>query len=180
MKPKHAKRKGRALAVVNAGGRPRKLTADATTLRKIANLSKSMCTIEEIAGGLDVAKRTMMYFLKSNPSAREAVERGQLAGKPSLRAGMFRLAKKSATMAIFLAVNYLGLENRYSGKPAGPITQEEGALSGSELLNRRIAQLRAAIEDELHAAELERNGPGPIVEGVALPRLVRVHKWLFS
>jgi hypothetical protein len=97
------------------------------------------------------------------------VERGQLAGKASLRAGMFRLAKKSATMAIFLSSHYLGLEN-YRGAAAA-LTAADGdndGFTGTEVLNRRIAQLRQYLITEYRAQELERRGPAEADADVAL------------
>lgn len=68
------------------------------------------CTKEEIAGWFDCSGDTIENWCKAvyeeNFSAVFAKKRGP--GKISLRRAQWRLAEKSAAMAIFLGKNYLG------------------------------------------------------------------------
>ena len=88
------------------GGSPRLILNDKGK-NLIEKLSALMCTDEEIAGILDVSVDTLTN--KNNKEAfSEYKKKGQSRGKLSLRRNQFKLAEKSAPMAIFLGKNYLG------------------------------------------------------------------------
>lgn len=91
---------------VSTKGRPRKvLTEDA--LKLIENLARIMCTDEEIASILGCS-RDIFYNEDNAELYRQAVEKGKCQGKQSLRRMQYELAKKNATMAIWLGKQYLG------------------------------------------------------------------------
>jgi hypothetical protein len=87
-------------------GRPRLvLTEDA--LKLVESLSRIMCTEEEIASILNCS-RDLFYTPDNKDLYRQAVEKGKCQGKQSLRRMQYELAKKNATMAIWLGKQYLG------------------------------------------------------------------------
>lgn len=88
-------------------GRPRKiLTEDA--LKLIENLSRIMCTDEEIASILGCS-RDIFYNVDNEELYRQAIEKGKAQGKQSLRRQQWELAKKgNASMLIWLGKQWLG------------------------------------------------------------------------
>lgn len=74
-----------------------------------------MCTLEEIAGVFDVSVDTIERFCKRtyHKNFAEVFKVKSAVGKTSLRRKQFKLADKSAAMAIFLGKNYLGQTDRY-------------------------------------------------------------------
>lgn len=90
---------------VQSKGRP-KLILNATGKALVESLAAIMCTDEEIASILGVSVDTLTRT--SNAAAfADCKLKGQSRGKMSLRRAQFDLAKKNATMAIFLGKQYL-------------------------------------------------------------------------
>lgn len=96
----------------NKGGRPRKLTADKTTVDQIVGMASIFCTKAEVAAVLRVSRPTLDKFFADNPEALSAYEDGFGTGQMSLKRKQFKLADKNAAMAIFLGKNYLGQADR--------------------------------------------------------------------
>lgn len=75
------------------------------------SLCRMQCTEEEICAFLGVTDKTLVRWIKSTYKLNgfsEAFKRFSAGGKISLRRSQFKLAEKSAAMAIFLGKNYLG------------------------------------------------------------------------
>lgn len=74
------------------------------------NLCAIFCTLDEIAGVFDCSPDTVERWCKRElkMSFAEAYKKESGRGKSSLRRAQFKLAEKSAAMAIFLGKNYLG------------------------------------------------------------------------
>lgn len=87
-------------------GRPMKKLNDvgAEIVRKLAAV---MCTEEEIASVLEVSVEVLHNKLNDRTFS-EYYKSGKEEGKASLRRTQFELAKKNATMAIWLGKQYLG------------------------------------------------------------------------
>lgn len=87
-------------------GRPKKEIAQ-DQFEKLCGLQ---CTLEEICGWFDVTDKTLDRWCKETygESFSEVFAKKREAGKISLRRSQWRLAEKSAAMAIFLGKNYLG------------------------------------------------------------------------
>lgn len=87
-------------------GRPMKKLNDvgAEIVRKLAAV---MCTEEEIASVLEVSVEVLHNKLNDRTFS-EYYKIGKEEGKASLRRTQFELAKKNATMAIWLGKQYLG------------------------------------------------------------------------
>ena len=87
-------------------GRPMKKLNDvgAEIVRKLAAV---MCTEEEIASVLEVSVEVLHNKLNDGTFS-EYYKSGKEEGKASLRRTQFELAKKNATMAIWLGKQYLG------------------------------------------------------------------------
>ena len=74
------------------------------------NLCGLQCTLEEIAGVFDCSADTIERWCKREygETFAETYKKHSAKGKMSLRRAQFKLAEKSAAMAIFLGKNYLG------------------------------------------------------------------------
>lgn len=91
---------------MSKAGRPRK-EIDKETFEKLCAFQ---CTKEEISGWFEVSDDTIERWCKREYKENFAVvfAKKREKGKISLRRAQFRLAEKSAAMAIFLGKNYLG------------------------------------------------------------------------
>lgn len=89
-----------------ATGRPRK----EIDKKIFENLCGLQCTLEEIAGVFDCSVDTIERWCKREyrETFAEVYKKHSAKGKMSLRRTQFKLAEKSAAMAIFLGKNYLG------------------------------------------------------------------------
>lgn len=87
-------------------GRPKKvLTEDAIKL--IENMSKIMCTEEEIADVLECS-RDLFYTKENENLYRQAIEKGKAMGKQSLRRKQYEVAMKgNSSMLIWLGKQWL-------------------------------------------------------------------------
>ena len=94
----------------NKGGRPQ-IVIDQTLFEKLCGLQ---CTLEEIAGVLSCSMDTVERWCKRtyNESFAEVYKKHSATGKTSLRRAQFKLAEKSAAMAIWLGKQYLGQRDR--------------------------------------------------------------------
>lgn len=82
------------------------------------NLCGLMCTLEEIASAFDCSEDTIERWCKRTYGFgfADAYKKGSAKGKMSLRRAQFKLAEKSAAMAIFLGKNYLGQTDQVDTK----------------------------------------------------------------
>lgn len=74
------------------------------------NLCGLQCTLAEIAGWFNCSEDTIERWCKRTygENFAEIYKKHSAKGKMSLRRAQFRLAERSATMAIFLGKQYLG------------------------------------------------------------------------
>lgn len=94
-----------------ATGRPRK----EIDKKIFENLCGLQCTLEEIAGVFDCSADTIERWCKREygETFAEVYKKHSANGKISLRRIQFKLAEKSAAMAIFLGKQYLGQKDNY-------------------------------------------------------------------
>jgi hypothetical protein len=92
-----------------AVGRPKAVV----DLKLVAKLAKIQCTQSEISAVLDVPLST----LNQHEEFTETYKRNLEGGKMSIRRLQFRLAEKSAAMAIWLGKQYLGQKDRVEIDP---------------------------------------------------------------
>lgn len=87
-------------------GRPKK-EIDQTQFEKLCGMQ---CTLKEIAGFFDCSEDTIERWCKRtyNNTFADTFKNHSAAGLISLRRNQFKLAEKSAAMAIFLGKQYLG------------------------------------------------------------------------
>lgn len=87
-------------------GRPRK-EIDKIQFEKLCSLQ---CTLNEIAGVMECSEDTIERWCNRvyDMNFADVYKKYSAAGKMSLRRAQFRLAERSAAMAIFLGKNYLG------------------------------------------------------------------------
>lgn len=138
----------------NKGGRPRK------ELKKdmFEKLCSIMCTENEICGFFGVTDKTLTRWCKENYGMgfSDAFKVLSADGRISLRRAQFRLAERSAAMAIFLGKNILGQTDNVASNDI--VEQIEKAnykvKSLADLMNK--AQPSPSISDLLmEASELE-------------------------
>lgn len=91
---------------MRSGGRPR-IEIDVHEFKKLCGMQ---CTLIEIAGFFDCSTDTVERWCKRelDTSFADAYKKYSVSGKISLRRVQFKLAEKSAAMAIFLGKQYLG------------------------------------------------------------------------
>lgn len=94
--------------------------------KQFENLCGLQCTLEEICGFFDVTDKTLDSWCKRTygESFSEVFKKKRGSGKISLRRSQWRLAEKSAAMAIFLGKQYLGQKDS-----PDPQDKEDDALT---------------------------------------------------
>lgn len=97
--------------------RPRK-QIDLEQFKKLCGMQ---CTLEEIAGFFDCCEDTIENWCNRELKMRfsDALKKYSASGKISLRRMQFKLAEKSAAMAIFLGKNYLGQTDKIEQTAVG-------------------------------------------------------------
>lgn len=95
-------------------GRPRKEISK-TEFEKLCGLQ---CTLDEIAGFFDCSADTIENWSKREYGVTfsEIYKKLSYGGKLTLRRNMLRLSEKNATMAIFLAKNWLQMSDNVEVK----------------------------------------------------------------
>lgn len=103
--------------------------------RIFKNLCGIFCTKEEIAGVFDCSEDTIERWCKRTYGLKfaDAYKKESAKGKISLRRNQFKLAEKSAAMAIFLGKNYLG----QSDKIEQTITEVEDLTGLADMLKEK-------------------------------------------
>lgn len=111
-------------------GRPKKEIAQ-DQFEKLCGLQ---CTLEEICGWFDVTDKTLDRWCKETygESFSEVFAKKREAGKISLRRSQWRLAEKSAAMAIFLGKNYLGQSDHVVIEDRSALEKLDEILKGTQ------------------------------------------------
>ena len=116
-----------------------KIIIDKSQFEKLCGLQ---CTEEEIAGffgcSTDTIERWCRRTYRQRFSAVYAEKRG--LGKISLRRAQFRLAEKSAAMAIFLGKNYLGQHDSKDVELSGQLAMQNPFAGLTEEQLRKLAK----------------------------------------
>lgn len=111
-------------------GRPRKQI----DMEQFKKLCAMQCTLGEIAGFFDCSEDTIENWckreLKSNFS--DIYKNYSASGKISLRRSQFKLAEKSAAMAIFLGKNYLGQSDHVVIEDRSALDKLDEILKGTQ------------------------------------------------
>lgn len=95
-------------------GRPRK-EIDLVQFEKLCGLQ---CTLAEIAGFFECSEDTIENWCKreQGQTFSEIYKKYSVNGKLTLRRNMLRLSEKNASVAIFLAKNWLGMSDNVEVK----------------------------------------------------------------
>ena len=119
-----------------ATGRPKK----EIDKKIFENLCGLQCTLEEIAGVFDCSVDTIERWCKREygETFAETYKKHSAKGKMSLRRIQFKLAEKSAAMAIFLGKNYLGQKDNI-------IETDEQTL---QAVGEALVKIKRAAEQE--------------------------------
>ena len=125
-----------------AMGRPPKEIRE----RDFKNLCALHCTEEEIAAFFECSVDTINNWCKKNfdMTFSESFKVFSAAGKISLRRAQFKIAEKSAAMAIFLGKQHLG----QTDKIEQTITEVEDLSPLAEMLRNDVAQTDESADDE--------------------------------
>jgi hypothetical protein len=109
-------------------GRPR-IEIDEEHFRK---LCEYMCTLDEIAGFFECSPDTIERWCERTfaTTFADIYKKYSVRGKISLRRTQFRLAEKSASMAIFLGKQYLGQQDHIEVVDNTPIERLDAILGG--------------------------------------------------
>lgn len=110
--------------------RPSKIaTIDQIQFEKLCGLQ---CSKGEIAGFFDVSEDSIDRYCKKNYGESFAVvlSKKSAQGKISLRRAQFKLAERSAAMAIFLGKNYLGQKDNIEEVDTTAIDKLDSILKG--------------------------------------------------
>lgn len=96
------------------------------------NLCDIQCTLAEIADVLDCSEDTIERWCKRtyDMNFADAFKKYSAGGKASLRRIQFKLAEKSAAMAIFLGKNYLGQRDSIEQEDSEALNKLDGILNG--------------------------------------------------
>ena len=111
-------------------GRPKK-EIDYNAVEKLAGMQ---CTQEEIANFLELSVRT----LQRDETFCRIYKKGMDTGKMSLRRTQFKLAEKSASMAIFLGKQYLGQKDKVEYTDDGIEAINKNIVNIAELINNPV------------------------------------------
>ena len=120
----------------------------AQMLRVVEELSSLSCFQEDAAKVVGTATTTFKRRLARDEELAEVWERGRARAKMSLRMKQFKLASRSAAMAIFMGKNYLG----QSSEPLLPKERPEQPridyerLSADEMVQLRDLVAKAEVE----------------------------------
>jgi hypothetical protein len=100
--------------------------------KQFENLCGLQCTYDEICSWFDVTDKTLNSWCKRTygKNFSEVFNEKRGRGKISLRRTQWELAKKNASMAIFLGKQYLGQSDQ-GGVIAEKDVRQEDALSAS-------------------------------------------------
>lgn len=113
-----------------AAGRPHK-EIDQTQFENLCGLQ---CTLQEIAGWFNCSEDTVERWCKRTyeENFAETYKKHSAKGKMSLRRAQFRLAEKSAAMAIFLGKNYLGQSDHVVIEDRSALDRLDEILKGTQ------------------------------------------------
>jgi hypothetical protein len=95
-------------------------------------LCRLQCTEAEICGWFDIDHKTLQRWCKDTYDKNYSQVYGEKAqaGRISLRRAQFRLAERSAAMAIFLGKQYLGQSDNPNGFDDENLKKVRDALAG--------------------------------------------------
>ena len=114
------------------GGRPKK----PIDWKEAVKLCALQCSELEIADWFQVSVDTLARRLKDEKdlSFKEFFTLNRVGGKIALRRNLFKLSEKHPAAAIFLAKNWLGMEDKQEIEHSGNISRSLEEYSTEELL----------------------------------------------
>ena len=112
------------------------------------------CTIEDISNWFECTPKTLESWCKREYGSTfyQVYREKRVLGNVSLRRAQWKLAEKSAAMAIFLGKNYLGQSDKQDVKVNGSLEVESGydlsKLTEEELLTFRELLKKAGSNEQ--------------------------------
>lgn len=110
--------------------------------KSFESLCGLQCTLEEICGWFDVTDKTLNSWCKRiyHASFSDVFKQKRGAGKISLRRSQWRLAEKSAAMAIWLGKQYLGQRDE--------VVLDAGIRTKDDALSASLREMAKELESD--------------------------------
>ena len=127
-------------------GRPKK-EIDVDNFKKLCGMQ---CTLAEIAGFFDCSEDTIERWCKREfkTTFAEVYKVHSASGKITLRRAQFKLAEKSAAMAIFLGKQYLGQKDTIEVEDTDSLVRLDEILKSVKETAQKTAQVQTATQTE--------------------------------
>ena len=127
-------------------GRPKK-EIDLDNFKKLCGMQ---CTLAEIAGFFDCSEDTIERWCKREfkTTFAEVYKVHSASGKITLRRAQFKLAEKSAAMAIFLGKQYLGQKDTIEVEDTDSLVRLDEILKSVKETAQKTAQVQTATQTE--------------------------------
>lgn len=127
-------------------GRPKK-EIDVENFKKLCGMQ---CTLAEIAGFFDCSEDTIERWCKREfkNTFAEVYKVHSASGKITLRRAQFKLAEKSAAMAIFLGKQYLGQKDTIEVEDTDSLVRLDEILKSVKETAQKTAQVQTVTQTE--------------------------------
>ena len=127
-------------------GRPKK-ELDVENFKKLCGMQ---CTLAEIAGFFDCSEDTIERWCKREfkNTFAEVYKVHSASGKITLRRAQFKLAEKSAAMAIFLGKQYLGQKDTIEVEDTDSLVRLDEILKSVKETAQKTAQVQTVTQTE--------------------------------
>ena len=127
-------------------GRPKK-EIDVDNFKKLCGMQ---CTLAEIAGFFDCSEDTIERWCKREfkTTFAEVYKVHSASGKITLRRAQFKLAEKSAAMAIFLGKQYLGQKDTIEVEDTDSLVRLDEILKSVKETAQKTAQVQTVTQTE--------------------------------
>lgn len=135
-------------------GRPFKIRDCAHAAEELFKLGNIRATVDEAAAFLGISKAALNRLFTREPSCKRAFDEGKEVGRLSQRRELLQLSKTNGAVAIFLAMNDLGLKDK----------RYLGLNPGGQFQNRE--PLRVVVKGGLPQRELKEATPSQQAEPV--------------
>ena len=113
------------------------------TLDKLKVLGAAQCSLPEVAQSLGATMDRLNNLFRWRPSARAIYEMSAAQALERLRTDQLKLARTSATMAIFLGKQYLGQTDRRELDASAQTADDADAADAARRVRAKLAALAA-------------------------------------
>ncbi len=126
----------------NSGStKPVRLNNRPEAKEKLARLAATHATLAGVAQSFAITEAELDAFFLQHPKVRAVFDQAAAAALEQLRAAQFKLAEKSATMAIFIGKHYLGQGDRRELDQSAEAAESDAA----ERLRHKLSDIAARL-----------------------------------